>query len=635
MASIVANILEEERAAPVGNYALMVRKDWTAEDFLYLLLNETLEYKLSEILRFNRSVAPAILKWARTMAETIPGYDNWDQIARFTRDSLTSKREIADDPRSEIVGNETDLHAKLNASERGKYGPLDESVGSPESAAALAQARTRIATLDEFRNRVTKSASMARPLALLFRKIYYTYKLREALLGQVGYYNGSLELRVGLTSDFEYWMYLIQMKLRRPDRQRLYRAPKSMLYYSTPAETLLPWNNQFSFSYGFNEFGIDQMPRRSISFIERRLVELVRSEQSWRTLCKLLEWDADSLELNAERERILTQFTIVREGGSPAFFVPNNLILANLGFERIRLDRIVGAIIDDEVKLKALFTLVMRLTWSDEPLHAEHNPFHHLYESGTLEERTAAAIALAGEGIKDPRLSDRAPSGPEILAQAKQLFNVIGRKANVLLEPRSAAPAFRAKLEKLHPQEFEDLYDNVPREHRSLHKVVDQAVFAAERWRDQVLLHRKPIYTGPSGHALTYINLYLTGLDGRSPGAIGGPNLTECQLVLLAGLVGFNQHHSYDEVMTAAAGITYGGETLRYSDRTGYRDLLDLPGTIGGTIGRLLRLAIEEIATTTIQAYRNEGLALADPTDVVRGWFQNVTGESYRKKSNL
>lgn len=103
--------------------------------------------------------------------------------------------------------------------------------------------------------------------ALLFRKIRYTYKLRECLLGQVGYYNGSLELAADMDHDFEYHMYLIQMKLRCPDRLRKFKAPKAMAYYTTDATSLLPWNNQFSYSHGNDEFGPQQMPIFGINYI--------------------------------------------------------------------------------------------------------------------------------------------------------------------------------------------------------------------------------------------------------------------------------------------------------------------------------------------------------------------------------
>jgi hypothetical protein len=41
---------------------------------------------------------------------------------------------------------------------------------------------------------MSSDTPMLESLAILFRKIRYTYKLREALLGHVGYFNRSIEL---------------------------------------------------------------------------------------------------------------------------------------------------------------------------------------------------------------------------------------------------------------------------------------------------------------------------------------------------------------------------------------------------------------------------------------------------------
>ena len=48
-----------------------------------------------------------------------------------------------------------------------------------------------------------------------------------------------------------------------------------MAHYTTDAASLLPWNNQFTYSYGYDEFGPQQMPIFGINFIERKLVEVL------------------------------------------------------------------------------------------------------------------------------------------------------------------------------------------------------------------------------------------------------------------------------------------------------------------------------------------------------------------------
>ncbi|KAF8999238.1 hypothetical protein BDZ89DRAFT_726188 [Hymenopellis radicata] len=131
-------------------------------------------------------------------------------------------------------------------------------------------------------------------LALLFRKIHFSYKLRECLLSQVGYYHGSLELATDMDDNFEYHMYLVQMQLRRPDRLHKFKAPKAMAHYTTEATSLLPWNDQFSFSYSYDELGPQQMPIFGINYIERKLVEVLRLDvdgKRWKGLCTLLHWD--------------------------------------------------------------------------------------------------------------------------------------------------------------------------------------------------------------------------------------------------------------------------------------------------------------------------------------------------------
>lgn len=70
---------------------------------------------------------------------------------------------------------------------------------------------------------------MPPPLSLLLRKVRYTYKLRECILGQVGYYSGSLEFATDMLDDFEYHTYLIQMHLRRPDRLHKFKAPEAII----------------------------------------------------------------------------------------------------------------------------------------------------------------------------------------------------------------------------------------------------------------------------------------------------------------------------------------------------------------------------------------------------------------------
>jgi hypothetical protein len=70
-------------------------------------------------------------------------------------------------------------------------------------------------------------------------RFYYTYKLWECLLSQVGYYHSLLELAANMDNNFENHMYLIQMHLRHPDHLHIFKALKAISYYITNA-SLLP-----------------------------------------------------------------------------------------------------------------------------------------------------------------------------------------------------------------------------------------------------------------------------------------------------------------------------------------------------------------------------------------------------------
>jgi hypothetical protein len=126
---------------------------------------------------------------------------------------------------------------------------------------------------------------MPESLAILFCKIRYIYKLRKALLDHLDYFNGSLEFAANMPEDIHRHMYLLDLKLRRSDRIHLFRAPKQYIYYQTDPGSELPWNNQFSFCYGLHEFGLSAMPHWWVKSIERRLVEVIKSDKDGQKWC--------------------------------------------------------------------------------------------------------------------------------------------------------------------------------------------------------------------------------------------------------------------------------------------------------------------------------------------------------------
>ncbi|KAI0289048.1 hypothetical protein BC826DRAFT_639489 [Russula brevipes] len=305
MASIAHDILVAQATSPDQSHTVVVRSTYQRDDWRRLSLNDAVEDALSKILRFGFDIdrieiKPAtaqtlrnqILSWAKHIAGEIPGYTNWQEIYTFTFDALYVADEVPNSDNTPI-GTEADLVAKLQDIELERSYALQskeiERGHLADHALSLSKARTRQDILNNIAAPYTAANPMPPALALLFRKIRYTYKLRECILGQVGYYNGSLELAAGMDSDFEYHMYLIQMQLRRPaDRLHKFKAPKAMAYYTTDATSLLPWNNQFSFSYGYDEFGLQQMPIFGTNYIERKFVEVLRLDtdgKKWKGLC--------------------------------------------------------------------------------------------------------------------------------------------------------------------------------------------------------------------------------------------------------------------------------------------------------------------------------------------------------------
>ncbi len=353
---------------------------------------------------------------------------------------------------------------------------------------------------------------MPTPLALRLHKIRYTYKLREYLLGQVGYYSGSLELAADMDDEFEYQMCIIQMKLRRPDRLHVFKAPKAMAHYTTDPTSLLPWNNQLSFSYAYDEFGPQQMPIFGTNYIERKLVEVLRLDEDgkkWNALCEVLNWEKADLTLVAELYRIKTEFVSAEKAGeAPSFFLHivvtglmtftertgltsaarhflgGNLTLFDCGFRSLTLPNIMLHMQDDETQRKDFYTLVLGVTWSDTPFRKEENPFAKEYEKRSRGNPIAYDLAhLESSDVKDPRIAGNRPA--LTLRLAKYYPHMVGRKANYVPTPETAGAKYRLKLQRLSEAELDRLFSNIAAYPHGasladkLDSVVDQAVKAA------------------------------------------------------------------------------------------------------------------------------------------------------------
>ncbi len=457
MASLAANIPPAQATEPDQRHTILVRTSYQRDDWRRLQLNDAVEDALSKILRFGFDidrveVKPAtaqtlrdqILAWAKHISGDIPGYTNWQEIYAFTFDALYVADAVpgSDDT---PIGTEADLVAELHDVELERDYALQSKEIEKEHLAyhtlSLGKARTRQDILGNIATRYYNDP-MPPALALLFRKIFYTYKLRECLLGQVGYYGGSLELAADMDDEFEYHMYLIQMHLRRPDRLHKFKAPKAMAYYTTDATSLLPWNNQFSFSYSYDAFGPQQMPIFGINYIERKLVEVLRLDangKKWEGLCTLLGWDLEDAACVAELNRIKTEFvsigkpprfrpfpnfirliTFTADAGAAGHFLGGNLSLSDCGFCLLTLPHIITIMRNNETKRKLFYTLFLGLTWSDTPLGGGKNPFAEVYRVRTKNILTTGdpieydLAHLEDSDVKDPRIASHRPALPTL-----------------------------------------------------------------------------------------------------------------------------------------------------------------------------------------------------------------------------
>ncbi|KAF8344540.1 hypothetical protein F5887DRAFT_970436 [Amanita rubescens] len=667
MASLAVDIPPAQATSPDQSHTIAARKAYKRDDWRLLHLNDAVEDALSKILRFGfdidrvvvkpataKALRDQILTWAKHIAGEIPGYTDWQQIYDFTFDALYVPDTVPGEDATP-VGTEADLHAMLEDIDLERDYALQTRDVEKEHLAdhdlSLGKARIRQDVLDKIAARYTAANPMPTPLALLFRKIRYTYKLRECLLGQVGYYNGSLELAADMAHDFEFHMYLIQMKLRRPDRLHKFKAPKAMTHYLTDATFPGSWNNQFSYSYCYDEFGPQQMPIFGINYIERKLVEVLRLDvagKKWQGLCTLLEWDPKDPARVVELNRIKTDFVSAEIAGlrsAAGHFLGGNLTLSDCGLHILTLPRIIAVLSNDETKRKAFYTLFLGLTWSNTPLSKEENPFAEVYEGRARKHRNVGTpidydlAHLKDNDVKDPRIpADR----PALLTLnlAHYYPQVVGRKANFILTPETAGADYRRKLQRLSEGQLDELFANIEAYPRTadladkIDAVINQAVEAARDWHACAISNHRPIYTGTSGHMLSYSRIFLDSVAPEGCASADHPTLEQLRVTLLAALIGFNQQHTYDECMVASHGLTHDNETLQYQDRSGYRDIIDSADSfVRNKVGKPLLQAMIAIGKQFIANFEEHQAALDPPLPhpgvLVAQWFKDTTGRAF------
>ena len=99
-------------------------------------------------------------------------------------------------------------------------------------------------------------------------------------------------------------------------------------------------------------------------------------------------------------------------------------------------------------------------------------------------------------------------------------------------------------------------------------------------------------------------------------------------------LIGFNQHHTYDECMVASYGLTHGGVMLEYKDRIGYPDIINSADSfVRDKVGKLLLEAMIAIGKQFIANFEQHQAALDPPLPhpgpLVVQWFNDTTGRVF------
>lgn len=208
------------------------------------------------------------------------------------------------------------------------------------------------------------------------------------------------------------------------------------------------------------------------------------------------------------------------------------------------------------------------------------------------------------------------------------LENVVGLRGNVLELPISAGRKYLKEIESIEDEELNDFIADyfgcekisdlnfavkTTSDYRKISKelkyfLFDEFVDCHTRWFDRSKKNKKPIIGGISGHTLGYLNLYREALERTKleGGAEQYENTSEGKLeklraCMLAGLIGFKLHHSYDEVMTASHGmgvITEDGNGKKINDPLIYKSPHNYDDVLGSGITEIetaARKAMDEV----------------------------------------
>jgi hypothetical protein len=225
-----------------------------------------------------------------------------------------------------------------------------------------------------------------------------------------------------------------------------------------------------------------------------------------------------------------------------------------------------------------------------------------------------------------------------VLKNAPQRPNVVGAK-DLIIDPESAARDYRRKLHALSEGQLDRLFSNIAAypKHLSyaekIDAVVEQAVEAAVRILKSAFARHRPLKTGPSGYGVSYPVIYIETTKNACHLDDHHPDLEEVRIVLLHFMLGENERHTFDEIMTSCCGITNGRIKLAYNDRVGYRDIINSANPLIRRIGELFVTCLRELGKTVIRNFNEQRAFLVPPLpdwdDVVAEWFKNSTGEEF------
>jgi len=360
------------------------------------------------------------------------------------------------------------------------------------------------------------------------------FKLLKMLKTQMPYFGGSVEYQEHIENSLEFWMYHLSTLTKDPDRQYslsdrdLGQLMKPLKDYRTDPAGLVPFMNQRNLGTGVAEADWGELPRGLRKEIEDRLNVFAR--------------EVGERGDNSNPGAALRLWSAYARVGRQLDKDPMKLTPGEVWDSS-----------DEDVR-KTIYGDICKVPWSDA----------HLIEGAEGWEQTYEP-SLSSEDVRS-RLPRREEPG---------LMNVAGVFGNILETPLIAGSKFMEeggrRIERLRVQgRLDGKLVGVPQGMTLLNDFVEKHT----NWHNNAIDSHKPIIGGISGHTLGYLNMYAEALNKSTPEERDGlPSMETLRAVMLAGLIGFKRHHSYDEVMAASTAVSVDSGRLSYSMPAGYSDV--------------------------------------------------------------